>query len=347
MRSWILIATLTSCTFSFHHSLSGESGEAPRASKEPERDPEQGPERAAERAPEPAPERGARPSKRGDVDERPGTPAPVLVGPPAFVLDAKAAGNKAAGAEWNGTYDTTPASCDQVPVFDPKGPDVQSAHASGWAYNPGFRCPGQCTNPATAIKVANGKMSIPLVWVEDRPPEEGDGYRVTMHRYQLDVPLVSERGQEPGNLAKYTTQPFKWSQNNIMNEASDGFAIDVNVKSVKDVHWGTGRIAEITVRPHSPTYKEEGGYLVRSGAGCEIDYVRTDFKPGDGLFESSGGDDDYDPSETASRGGNSSAKRECKSQCMAQAGACRMGCRSGAKCANDCNRTEKSCKKSC
>lgn len=357
-----------SCNFSMHASGSGlfgsHGGSSPPPASAPPEDPAAAPQtsitdptpqtqpaRVADATPTPPSKAG--PSKRGSAAPPSGAAAPVMTGSPVFGLPEPARG-PAAGAMFNGTYIPEAAfECSGATAFDPKGADVQSIHASGWGYQPGFRCPSSCENPAK-VTFANGKASVPLVWIEDHPPEDGDGVKVTMHRYKLDIPLnqfADKSGYAGG--ATVTSPAFHWSHNNIYEVLSDSFAVRIAVADIKDVHWGTGRAAALSVLLRTAGATEKDAYTDEAEAACKINLVRTDWKPGDGLSDDDGGDSDSgdsgdSSSSHSSSSSDSSARRSCKSSCRQAAGSCRTACHgSSAKCASNCNHDESSCERSC
>ncbi len=355
-----------SCNVSMHASGSGLFGThggsgpppAPASTADPAAEPPPShaelappPERVADATP---PASKTRPSKRGPAAPPPGAAAPVITGAPVFGLPEPARG-PAAGATFNGTYIPEAApDCSGATAFDPKGPDVQAIHASGWGYQPGFRCPSSCENPAK-VTFANGKASVPLVWVEDHPPEDGDGVKVTMHRYKLEIPLnqLADKSGYAGG-ATVTSPAFHWSHNNIYEMLSDSFAVRIAVADIKDVHWGTGRAALLSVLLRPDGSADKDAYSEEAEAACKISLVRTDWKPGDGLSDDDVGDDgDSGDSGTSSSShssssSDSSARRSCKSSCRQTAGACRTACHgSSAKCASNCNHDESSCERGC
>jgi hypothetical protein len=231
-----------------------------------------------------------------------------------------------------------------VPKFNASGPDVQVVHADNWSFKPGFKCPGTCTN-TTKATVAKGKMSFPLVWVDDHPPLGSDGsYTITMHRYKLEVPLVTN-GKAVSNTAMYKTGPFTWSHNNQASRVSDAFEADIGIIARADVHTGTGRVAVFKLLVHDPAPSSPEFAWTSDYAGCDQLMLRSDYKAGDGQSS----DDDGGSSPSASSSGKDSGnKRACKSQCKSQAGSCRTSCHGqSAKCASSCNHAESDCERGC
>ena len=356
-----------SCSFSMHASGSGLFGHGaggpppppPTTGGEPEATPSEPaantpPARVVDNTPATPATPSKGPSKRGPSAAAPGNPAPVPSGLPVYGLPEPARG-PAATAAFNGTYvaESKP-ECSDVTPFDPKGPDVQTIHEAGWGYQPGFRCPASCTNTAP-VTITKGKASLALVWVEDHPPADGDGYKVTMHRYRFEIPLnqfADKSGYAGG--ATVSSPPFRWSHNNIYEMQSDSFAARIAVADIKDVHWGTGRAAVVTVPLRAAGSTDATAYEEDAEAACKLTLLRTDWKPGDGLADDDGGDDggDGDASSTSSSSSsshdNGGAARKCKSSCRQDAGACRTACHgSSAKCASDCNHEESACQRGC
>jgi hypothetical protein len=291
-------------------------------------------------------------SKRGGDDESPGAAFPMLSTPP----EISAGTGVKVSSTWNGTSAPSIGSCSSdEPVFKASGPDVQTFPGVGWAYHPGFKCPGTCTNPTNAT-IASGKMSFPLVWVDDHPPMDSNGrFTVTMRRYRFDIPLDASTDKANkktlvGRSVTYKTSPFKWSHNNIYNMLSDGFAVLTGVVDQADVHRGTGRVALLKVQLHDPAPgSPEYEWSSDAEAACDQLMYRSDWKAGDG--QDDGGDEESSPSassSSSSAGAASSARRKCKNQCKTQAGSCRMSCHGqSAKCASNCNHDESSCERSC